>query len=158
MERSVVVLKGPASWVVELISKLHLSGDVGISLGSEDWVGVVLGLHSIHILGESSIDVTVENGLVLLDEWAINWVGGESHGILGNLLELGVNSLGLGGGHTNGPELLGASDGWSGGSLELLDSVLKSLHLLVHVLGGDDSGEGDDGGEFHIFFVFINNF
>jgi hypothetical protein len=41
---------------------------------------------------------------MLLDPWSIDWVIGESHGAFSNLHHLGVDSLCLGGSHTDGPE------------------------------------------------------
>jgi hypothetical protein len=45
---------------------------------------------------------------LLPDKWAIDWALSELNGVLGNLQHLFVDGLGLGGGHTDGPE-----HGWS---------------------------------------------
>ena len=109
LKGTIVVLESPSSWVVELLSKGFLGGNVSISLGLENWVRVVFVLHGHGVIGESGFDVHVELGLGLLDEWAIDWIGGKSHVVTGNLLELLVNGSGLVGSHTNGPELLWSS-------------------------------------------------
>ena len=139
LKGTIIVFESPSCWVVELLSEGLLSGNVSIGLGSEDWVGVVFVLHGGLVLGESGRDVNVELGLVLLDEWAVNWVGGESHVVLGNLLELLINGSSLGCGHSNRPELLwSSSSGESTSGVVGVNVVLKILHslgdLVVNVL------------------------
>jgi hypothetical protein len=100
---SFLVLESPSVLVTKLISELLFGLTDAISAGLELGVRLVLHLHLLGVFVESKIDILSENLLLILDPWAIDWVRCESSSILGNLLQLGVDGLGLRGGHTDGP-------------------------------------------------------
>jgi hypothetical protein len=91
--------------------------------------------------------------LFSLNEWAIDWVLTEFISIKGDLDQLFVDSLGLGVGHTGGPELHWDGTSWhisllvvSIGSCVLLKSIKGIIELLADglellvVVGGITSG------------------
>jgi hypothetical protein len=97
------VLKSPSVLVGELISEFSSGLIDAVDEGLELGVRLVLHLHLLRVFVESKFEIFSENLLLSLDPWAIDWVRSESFSILSNLLQLGVDSLGLRGGHTDGP-------------------------------------------------------
>jgi hypothetical protein len=103
----VIVLVGPSFILLKSISKLFAGTIESVNLSFELGVGVVLHCHHIFVFFEGNSEFSLKNILLLLDQWAKVWVGSELLGILGNLHQLDVDSMGLGAGHTDRPESQG---------------------------------------------------
>jgi hypothetical protein len=153
LESLVIVLEYPAMLVSELVTQTSPGNGVLIRESLELSVGGVLLVHGTLEFHLGSLNFFHQDLEVLADEWSVNWMVLEGLGGLGNLHQLIVDSLGLGGVHTDGPEV-GSSSGLvvslaSGASLELLKSVIDlvsdGLELLVIVVKVSSSNEVVEG-------------